>query len=714
MRNVRLRSTSRSEESSKAADTDSMFSWLGAFSNHLLLIGELTAFVGILMAIVALVIWPDNPENLEQLKGEIYFPESLAKEFYFIHSEQNKFFIFNDIMPIAFRNSAMPFLAMMGLYAILRRRWVLTGLFFATLLFPLPTIGYSFSQRIMFLGVFGLVFLLRELPFPLYVRIALIPVVLFFYRPILKVVTGPIFEIINYEGFPHQPYRYATFNDLLNNEGKTATLIGMLASPRDTAGYAYALAQEHALRGNMKEAVQHLDEAEKEGFVHSPLNDRRIEDIRNYAATTGVLGLAEKEAVYERYEKHKLIPTIVLVIGIFLGLVGPLAYFTRNELLKRAYRIRDMLGRLSNPGQDTGAQLSENEDEVSRSEQAFSGHEVIAKASQRTHIFSAAAFGFAILAFVAAYGSHLFWLPSADLNTGFNRVGLLGETKRLVEQSGVEVIANNSATGFFWHDFIPYELQGVAVLLLSLILFRKHWRIILSCMLILFFALYARTLVPNLSSMFEVAAEDIFPDVRKSFQTWAAPLADKKNVVHSNAPKVVEKPLKPSSTRAPFSKIGSTIAGEVALRASMADVSGSSLSPKLRLQQSQEVSLQERLNAAYALAQIAYIEDQPDDAFKFVTYLVNAGMPQSEVHLRRIALVIGWVDARGHPLSKFKPKSQMQSLIDTPRWIGHVLYWFAICCALLACLAITFGIIAEYRRHRILVLVKQKLEVQHH
>ena len=714
---------------------------LKGVSQNIRLIGELIAFLGIMVAFFALAHWPDNPQSLQGLKGTIYFPASLATELNFSEVRINSLVLLTDLMPISMKNAAIPVLALLGLSAILRRRWVLTGLLFAVLLFPWPLIGYHFPVRSVFLATFALILAIRILPIHFYLRLALIPLAIFFYKPVLSTTASSFASILGLKDTPTQDYRSLRFSKLQPNqptETKSSnrsttepmtTFLGSLDNPSDKAGYAYAQAQEHAFRGQMDAAVKLLDEAKHHNLAQSPFTQRRFEIIRNHAIASGLNGPAEQDSIISSHQTQTLISSFIVGTGILLGLMGPFAGIISSRIQRRTARITEAYTQLKQQSRSiipsaaaTKANSAANATSSNRTSDPDSGNDIVTKASKRANLYSLSACILAGLSCLAAYSSVLFWLPSAGSNAAFDKVSLVGNVKTMVEQSGNLVSSNGIDPGFMWSGTIPLYMPIISILLLSLIVFRSHAKPILAGMLLIFVAAQIYPLIPNRSSMFEIAASSISTEVRSQLRGDRQPASDgvlKPQVpthpalINMGTGKVTKIEIsdeqRDPSLRS-FSIIGSQKADPLTNPKGPKNKASFLQDKTVPVLKREDFLTFEKLNATYALAQIAYVENKPEQASEWLTFLVQNGMPQSLVHLRKIALMIDWVEARGHPLPDHKSKPRIQALTDVPRFIAQIFYWLSVAIGLSACVTLILGFVANQNLRKINALVQQKLD----
>jgi xanthosine utilization system XapX-like protein len=726
---------------SKAAPNDDLeLGRLKDVSQNIRLMGELVAFLGIMVAFFALIHWPDNPQSLQGLKGTIYFPASLAAELNLSATRIGSLVLLSDLVPISMKNAAIPVLALLGLSAILRRRWVLAGLFFAVLLFPWPLIGYHFPVRSVFLATFALILAIRILPIHFYLRLALIPLAIFFYKPVLSTTASSFASILGLKDTPTQDYRFLRFSELQPNqptETKSSnpsttepmtTFLGSLDNPNDKAGYAYAQAQEHAFRGQMDAAVKLLDEAEHHNLAQSPFTERRFEIIRNHAIASGLNGPTEQESIISSHQTQTLVSSFIVGTGILLGLMGPFAGIISSRIQRRTVRITEAYTQLKQqsrsiiPSAATKANSAATATSSNHASDLESGNDIVTKASKRANLYSLSACILAGLSCLAAYSSVLFWLPSAGSNAAFDKVSLVGNVKTIVEQSGNQVSSNGVDPGFMWSGAIPLYMPIMGILLLSLIVFRSHAKPILAGMLLIFVAAQIYPLVPNRNSMFEIAASNISTEVRSQLQGNKQPTSNGAlkqqiptlpsfiNMGTGKAAQIEISDRQKGPSLPSFSAIGSQKADSLTNPKGPKNKASFLQDKTVPVLKREDFLTFEKLNAIYALAQIAYLENKPEQASEQLTFLIQNGMPQSLVHLRKIALMIDWVEARGHPLPDHKSKPRIQALTDVPRFISQIFYWLSVAIGLSACVTLILGFVANRKLRNIDALVQQKLD----
>jgi len=685
---------------------------LNTFSLRVLLTGELIAFAGIMLAFAAVLFWPDNPANLQGLGGRIYIPEGLAAAFDFTDPKMSTVRVLTDLAPISLKNTVIPVILLMGLAAIIRRRWMLTGLFFAFLLFPWTLIGFYFPVRPALLSIFGFILLGRTLPLPRYAILVLVPAAYLFGGPIISTMSTTIDAMLGEQDIPSERYRSVEFADLIRNEGKPAieqrgygqkdlvrisTLLGMVANPEEKAGHAYVAAQEFALRGELDAATGQLDIAESHGFAHSPFNARRFAVIRAHAIASGAFGNSAQAQLSARYNTHSVIASLVIVIGTALGLIGPFADIISSRIQRRVARIGDAQNRLDQqraesyqPSQVSGLGFSAPRENI-QSLAAIDGGALIAEISQRTKIYSVVALTFGGLALVCLYGSYAFWLPSPETNTAFARVGLVGATLGLVDQSdgGLDL-------GFIWDMMFPFSLGGL--LLISLVFSRKHSRPILAALLVLVAMAQIQPFVPIRSSNHEVAASSISPQLRVHLKESAK--AGGQTAMRTLQPKGAIRSMQPDPSLPAFPRVRTRLTPPKGTAALLAATAAPAL-PQINSSV-----------AAYILAQIAYLEDRPADASQMLSYITQPDILRGYVHKQRAKLMVDWVEAQGYALPDQSLKSRTHMLTGLARKTGRVLPWFVIACGGVAAIALVLRIASGHRRRRMDSLVRQRLDFQ--
>lgn len=590
---------------------------LGKLSQVVQIVGELAAFVGLLVVFIATQWQPPDPSSLSGLGGLIYIPEVLRD-----------LITFNDPRPVsrgivvAYTKFDWPIEVLFfaaGAIAIMRRSWILTGLICAFLAFPWGMVGYSFSSAPAVLGLFSVMAFFRIVRLSRRTLFILVPIGAIF-GPLL---TGVIVSLFSSAfGTPARSVRYDTvqFSQLEHNENKPATergqdgkpvvrvasLAGLVpGTPEQKAAKAYVMAQELALRGNAAAAAQAAQEAAAGGAIVNPFDKRRLNIVTNFSIANGVAGEEARDEILSRYRSQSTLSRIVLVAGIALCLVGFFADIISTRISQRARRVEQMkfdMRKAELVGKDTSLPS-----EVIESMAAVDAVAVVEAIARRIRLYRIAAVIFAGLVLFGFYWAYALHLPERADNTAFGAVSLHPDALefwRTVKLAG---------SGQVWQfSFIWWLLTSVTspfsllfILFITFPLWREFHRIVLYGsvgLALTFMQLQPLELIREPAISASVASFN--PTVLQQLGTAA----------HSPSER-------PKGGNAHGNET-STVLTEI-----------------------------DRSIAAYTLAQIAYIEGRPADASAFLSLIDGPRVLTSRIANQRVDLMLEWTEAHGYPVS---------------------------------------------------------------
>ena len=637
--------------------------------------GEIVGFIGLLIAALATILWPSDPASVAALYDKIFVPGVLTSALDFEYPRYAKLAVGEAYKTFAASNYVVPAIMVTGFTAISRRRWVLASLCAAFFAFPWSALGYQFTEASTFLFIFCVLFLIRFYHRGAAGLMRMLPMIAILGPAGFGFGGALLGSVMNGSAGPTVAYSTIQMADLKAQESKPKTwmdgeprnIVDTLAglkvnTPQQIAAKSYVMAQELALRGKPAEAMAALQEAKANGFKASSIDQQRIKAIRDNAAYAGILGDAARANVVDTYQSWHRIAWAVLVVGILLGVMGPLADVLTGGMFKRLDRIRAARAQLAAANAANGNANVANgfgradDQKTVKSISAIEGDAVVEAISRRVTIYLVSAAGLLTVAVLAALFYQRFGLPPTGENTAFDLVALAGG---LSTAMGV-ADARSFATG-------PYFL--VPGIILVYFIYAKARALMPYALAILL----AGTVWPQIrSSEFfrddapQIAVSAFKPELRKQLQ----------QIVATNAQLTLESP-KPIEGGGP---LGLTLA-----QMPPANISGAV--------------------AAYTLAQIAYLGNRPTEAGAYLQQLSPSKDLVPHEHRRRIELMHDWVAAHGVPAER---QAWQISNVSGQRNITALAFWLSLAAAGLGLGVLALAYIANGRRSRIEDLVEQR------
>jgi hypothetical protein len=112
--------------------------------------------------------------------------------------------------------------------------------------------------------------------------------------------------------------------------------------------------------------------------------------------------------------------------------------------------------------------------------------------------------------------------------------------------------------------------------------------------------------------------------------------------------------------------------------------------------------------AAYTLAQIAYLENHPDEASRMLGEIVNPDALPKKADQQRVDIMREWVAARGYPVSPDLWPPQTRVPMRYVRFAARILLGCGLAFAALSLIPLLLSAVAEKRRRRIGRLVEAR------
>lgn len=654
-------------------------------SARALLAGELIGFAGLLIVFVAGVLWPADPAGLDVLKGLVYLPDILRDAIPFSDPKAWSRQVYAHVSEVQANNLGIPLIFFLGLAAIVRRRWLLAGLCAGFFLLPPPLAGLAFPAGFPMAILLGVAAALRQVRLEGRARIAFIAVATVF----LPVLLAAFLSIVpSRQDGVKIPYLTIRFAELKENESELqrepqtggglavrgTTVAAIAASGAAQAGAkAFALAQEQALRGEAEAAMASLSRAQAAGFPHNRFESRIVEAIRNYSIASGGEGEAARAAIIDRFRTRLIGTWILLWAGLIVGLAAPFGDIISTAIRRRIERIEAAKAKLNGQRPSEGkvaVPFGGSAGDASRSLASIAAadaEQVIGAMSKRIHFYlvSAMFLGWTMLFCLGRYWT--FHLPPADSNTAFDMVGLSGWTVFLGDALGVGNLHGQNGPGPLHFLFNPLSLLAIVPYAL---LFVRQYRVVGLCTLIvLTFLQLHRFDAPMRDPANPVAPQQVNESFRQA----------------------LEKVAESGSDKGGKQKIGEVLSGETG--------------QPVRFFIPVRVDAS---NANYVLAQIAYLEDRPEDAAHYLGRDIDAGLLDGLIHRQRLDLMREWASVRGFRVSSTVANLELLRPMSFARRSGNAFLAAAVASGFLLIVVLALLTVAGRRRGRIAELVEMR------
>jgi hypothetical protein len=662
---------------------------LGAVSGAILFSGELVAFAGMMVAFVAMLWWPADPQSLSSLGGSIYIPDLLRDLIAFNDPLARPHMVDIGLTEIKLTSPIMQVILIAGAVAILRARWVLAGLICGFLAFPWAALGYHFPSAPVILCLYAFTAAFRIARLPRGALFILIPVGAVF-GPLLIGMASVLFTYVFGAGEPPKArYAEVTFQQLLANQGKpatetgkngkpvlrVATLAGLDAStPQQQAAKAYVMAQELALRGSPAEAAQEAGEALSGSFGANAFDRQRLATIIDFGTANGVSGAQAKDTLLSRYQFRSTLAWIVSIAGTLLCLIGPFAEIISTRIARRARRTDKVQRQVeAQRAELAGATVSGTFGRAQsagaiQSIAAMDAVSVIEAIARRLRLYRVLAFILAGLALVSFYWAYALHLPPAADNGAFDTIALIGRAGDFWKAAGLAQSAAFPQPSLLWTlvGMMASPLTLIALAVIVLTKFRKHARFVLAGFVGLMLMMAMQQLAPIATPAQPAMASAFDPGLRQYLQQAAGLPA---------TPPGVDGLRKGGPEQAGLPPIDGSI-------------------------------------AAYTLAQIAYVENRPADAGMLLARIVDPGVLAGRINNQRTDLMLDWTQAHGYPARGLDWTPILPQPMATTRAMGKVFFGAGFVFLALLTAAAALIAIAGRRSSRISSLIDARRQIQ--
>lgn len=640
-----------------------------------LLVGELVGFAGLLIVFAAGVLWPADPAGLDVLKGLVYLPDVLRDAIPFTDPKAWSRQVYAHVSEVRANNLGVPLIFFLGLAAVVRRRWLLAGLCAGFFLLPPQLFGLAFPAGFPMAILLGIAAALRQVRLEGRARIAFIAAATML-MPVLLVMFLSI--VPSRQGGEKAPYLTIRFSELAENSDgqgvRGTTVDAIVARGAEQAGAkAFALSQEQALRGETQAAMASLARAQAAGFPHNRFERRIVEAIRDYSIASGGEGEAAGTAIMERFRTRLIGTWILLLAGLIVGLAAPFGDIIATVIRRRVGRIEAAKAKLGSERPPAGEAAIPHGGSAGgasgslTSIAAADAEQIVGAMSKRIRFYQVGAM---FLGWIVLYCLGRFWvfhLPPADSNTAFDTVGLSGWTVFLGDALGVGNLHGQNGSGLVGFPMDPLSLLTVVPYAL---LFVRQYRVVGLCALVVTTFLHS--------------------------YRFDAPLREPANPVLAQQ---IDTGFREALERVALS--GSDRGGEEKVGVVLSDKTG----------QPVEFSIPVRVdasNANYVLAQIAYLEDRPEDAAHYLGRDIDAGSLDGLIHRQRLDLMREWVSAHGYGVPSKVANLELRRPMSFARRSGNAYLAAAVAAGLLLIVLSALLTVAGRRRGRIVELVEMR------
>ena len=644
-----------------------------------LLAGDLIGFCGLLVVFAATVLWPADPAALSALGSEINIPPVLTDvvQRFTELSRQNV-----NVAEVPLGWYCLAFLVV-GVMAALNRRWLLVGLTTGFMFFPFSAIGIivpvvpllaaAFAAATVFAIAGGRIAKLAMLPiigvvyvFCLYIAVNLVP-----------------------DGSARLSYRSIPFAELMTVDGRTLEgKLGFGGGGEAEAARAFAMAQQHALRGEPDAAAKSIATAMSGGYPNNLYEARILGSIEDYITISGARGDTASAARWGRYWTDTVFAWLALVLGSVLAMAAPFSEIISTAMsarLERISRYRAELtgGQTPQPGHDLAPVASHLHSlAVDDARQAM---EAITRRLHRYRVALIASFWLCLCCGLRAYELHL---PAPGQNTAFDTIGLEGPVVYLAQEMGLAVKGSphgGSLLGAFWS---PASLLFIAPAVG--LLFRAYRTLS-------FVALVSIAAIdPGLGAVSGSPVANTLPleSVTDEFRQFLVEVnAEGKDVIRKELAHDSSSSVQNLGPSFPPIDLPGTPKAETSALARMPGG---------------QVPIEDVTAATFVLAQIEYLKNRPEEMVQYLEDGIIPGRLDDRADRQRYALMLDWAKDRGVNIGSDVQKIEPLSLPSVTRVRGRLLLAISITAGMASVLSLLFMLIASRRGKRIDALVAQR------
>lgn len=646
-------------------------------SNLLSLIAQGLAFVAFMLFFAAACVRPSDPTDLRVLAGSIYVLDGFTNALGLtgvksaVSSVSTGFRTFPDLAQYV-----SLILVFATAFSIIKGRWVFAGLAAAFFLIPWGLFGQSLYLAPFALALFAFTALVFHAPLSRRAIIAVIAASLL----AAPLIIGLVSDLSRDFGVPrtYTKYRVIRSAELPSDAHEAAALANGDQQSRSTIA-PYFLAQVEALRGNSTAAAAALDQLDASGFLLNDFDRTRFQAIRNFTLASGGFGPAAREKFLADNSVQSQKAFLLLSAGLLFAIAAPLTngfgwlvarrsrrvFLIGRELDHRRARLADAAARAAGV---FGTNITKK---LGQSPSVANGERAIEAIISRARTYLLLVLGLLAFAALSALAAYWIWLPDAAENTAFHFVALAGDTADYAKRGGVTVMVGVE------------DWAGWSILL--------NW---LKYPVLIVVIVLATRRSPALGALAAMAIIAFFV------------LGDFRFSQHSRREALPQQFSALLRSKLDLAADRSTIALEPAtkgLQGLAVNLRGSI--PAEKEPPSSEAIIDPPL-AAYTLAQLAYLEGDTADAWRFLNQVKDVRELYSGVHRERIAIIRDWVSAHGH-----SPEAIDWVNVDLPsqvRQLGRWLLTLSVASLALAVLVTPLLAIAVARRNRIEALIEER------
>lgn len=657
-------------------DGDRTIRHLDQNTARLRLAGQIVACLGILLTFAAAINWPVHPLSTTLVDNRIYVPLSLASEIESLGLEASTREMF-DGRSAMISSLYLAILIPLCWVSIFRRHWIVVAMITAILMFPWEYFGFPVPYRPIQLTCLAVLVPLRLMRFTKWMKVLVIIAALVSGIPVLKFATSLTRQIAPNFDEKYVPYNVLSASRLARDAEKmqqwrilTSPTQNANETPEKTSARAFALAQE---RYKQSDAIGVHATLARLDRLDQPLNlfeRHRIATMREFSAFDGAMGPAAQLRASRSYASRSTLAWFAMILGGLAALLGPFSQILHASIRKRTRRIKTVQKELDAATQsnNVAARYAASNSNDGGSEQGVKSIaaldargtvEILQNRFRRHAVAAGSLLGLAALAWGAKL---MFGLPPVDQNSAFETIALLDGVARYGTASGYFPGKDygHTATFSLMHFLSPF------VFLAAIFLFFLRKSKIPALVALLIGVIF------NQAGPYLITPDPIY-------QAPAAALNDSHR--RSLAKRTRPASKSGSSTR-PAKPRGVNIRDTVAFVA--------------------------RDHAAFTLAQIAYVENDPVKAAVFLNRIRHYNSFRPPYAKRRLIIMREWVTARGQAISQDTWTTMTSIPPATARKMALIAETIAIGALICSLLLIVLAGLVDRRIRRLSTLVTQR------
>lgn len=442
-----------------AADADAIAESAGPVR----LLGEILAFLGMAASVFIGALAPIDPHSLQALGGNIFIPELLFGALDFETPRSVTTRIIESVASSRMEGSLEIAFIAMGLAAVATRRFLLAGLITGFFAFPWAAFGFPIANAPTIVTIMAIALGFRWLA-PKGWRLALFAAASAVLAPFLLQIASAPLNIAstprNGTAFTYRIVRASELfkqNDRATGGPRITTLADLVvAGPQQESAKAFVLAQEYALAGKGPEARSALDAA-RSGNRNS-FELRRLSVVESWATVSGQFGDDAKAEILGDFRSKRNVNWALGLLAVLVGIGGflldriAITVRQRSRRMKAAIAARNLkTAGASRPAGFAGPAAAASVDD---------GEQALENMAKRIGVYAFVALSGGAMFVTFAYAWWRFQLPDANAYDAFHDVGLTAGLLTMALDNGW--IAGQEVYGSSWLELLsmPLALLG--------------------------------------------------------------------------------------------------------------------------------------------------------------------------------------------------------------------------------------------------------------